>query len=196
MRLATKYGSTSRYPPRPSVSPKNLVNSLVQETQASRRALDVNPSSAGQRNLQPQGAMALARPGWREDAGARKGRKVAKHCVVSLMCGSGGSKSRFAQAAGAEPAGQTRNEKLHAVVVRSTFQVKMLKSRYVRATFGRPHVEKVHAVVERSSFGSENVKSTTCSDHFLTIRRRFDVQKMIYSHFKFDLPTRDLCLDS
>ena len=37
-----------------------------QKTQASRRALDVNPSSAGQRNLQPQRAMALARPGWRE----------------------------------------------------------------------------------------------------------------------------------
>ena len=40
-----------------------------------------------------------------EDAGARKG-KVAKHCVVLMFCGSGGSKSRLAKAAGAEPAGQ------------------------------------------------------------------------------------------
>ena len=27
-----------------------------------------------------------------EDAGARKGRKVAKHCVFPMFCGSGGSK--------------------------------------------------------------------------------------------------------
>ena len=57
----------------------------------------------------------------KEDAGARKGRKVAKHCVCPMICGSGGSKSRLAKAAGAEPCGQMRDEKLHAVVVRSTF---------------------------------------------------------------------------
>ena len=38
----------------------------------------------------------------REDAGARKGRKVAKHSVLPLFCGSGGSKGRLAKAAGAE----------------------------------------------------------------------------------------------
>ena len=57
----------------------------------------------------------------REDAGARKGRKVAKHCVFPKICGSGGSTSRLAKAAGAEPPGQLRDEKLHAVVARSTF---------------------------------------------------------------------------
>ena len=57
----------------------------------------------------------------KEDAGARKGRKVAKHCVFQMICGSGGSKSRLAKAAGAEPAGQMRDEKLHAVVAGSTF---------------------------------------------------------------------------
>ena len=57
----------------------------------------------------------------REDAGARKGRKVAKHGVFPVVCGSGGSKSRLAKAAGAETSGQMRNEKLHAVVARSTF---------------------------------------------------------------------------
>ena len=35
----------------------------------------------------------------KEDAGARKGRKVAIHCVFSWFCGSGGSKSRLAKAA-------------------------------------------------------------------------------------------------
>ena len=58
----------------------------------------------------------------KEDADARKGRKVAKHCVFPMICGSGGSKSRLAKAAGAEPAGQMRNEKLHSVVARSTFR--------------------------------------------------------------------------
>ena len=57
----------------------------------------------------------------RQDAGARKGRKVAIHCVFPMICGSGGSKSNLAKAAGAEPAGQMRDQKLRAVVARSTF---------------------------------------------------------------------------
>ena len=52
----------------------------------------------------------------KEDPGARKGRKV-----FPMICGSGGSKSRLTKAAGAEPAGQLRDEKLHAVVAPSTF---------------------------------------------------------------------------
>ena len=55
----------------------------------------------------------------KEDAGARKGRKVAKHCVFSWFCGSGGLKSRLAKAAGAETSGEMRDQKLHAVVARS-----------------------------------------------------------------------------
>jgi len=43
------------------------------------------------------------------------GRKVAKHCVFPMICGSGGSKSRLAKAAGARPAGQIRDEKLHDI---------------------------------------------------------------------------------
>ena len=58
----------------------------------------------------------------KEDAGARKGRKVAKHCVFLWFYGSGGLKSRLAKAAGAETSGEMRDEKLHAVVVRSRFR--------------------------------------------------------------------------
>jgi len=49
--------------------------------------------------------------------------KVGKtrNTVFPMICGSGGSKSRLAKAAGAEPAGQMRDENLHAVVARSTF---------------------------------------------------------------------------
>ena len=57
----------------------------------------------------------------KEDPGARKGRKVAERGVFPMICGSGGSKSRLAKAAGAEPAGQMRDEKVHAVVARSIF---------------------------------------------------------------------------
>ena len=57
----------------------------------------------------------------KEDAGARKGKEVAIHCVFPMICGSGRSKSRLAKAAGAEPSGQMRDQKLHAAVARSTF---------------------------------------------------------------------------
>ena len=64
----------------------------------------------------------------KEDAGARKGRKVAKHYVLPMICGSRGSKSLLTKAAGAEPCGQMRDEKLHAVVARSTFPSQNVKS--------------------------------------------------------------------
>ena len=57
----------------------------------------------------------------KEDADVRKGRKVAKHYVFPMVCGSGGLKSRLAKAAGAETSGEMRDEKLHAVVARSRF---------------------------------------------------------------------------
>ena len=58
----------------------------------------------------------------KKNADARKGRKVAKHCVFPIICGSEGSKSRFAKVAGTESAGQMSNERLHAVVARNTFR--------------------------------------------------------------------------
>ena len=51
------------------------------------------------------------------------------HCVFPMICGSGGSKSRLAKAAGAEPAGQRRDEKLHAVVARRTFRSQNVNTR-------------------------------------------------------------------
>ena len=53
----------------------------------------------------------------------------------SMICGSGGSKSRLAKAAGAEPSGRMRNEKLHGVVTQSTFA-----SQNVQDTSGSEHV--------------------------------------------------------
>ena len=40
------------------------------------------------------------------------------------------------------------------------FEVKMYKTRQLRATFESYDVEKLHAVVARSAFSSENVQKT------------------------------------
>ena len=62
---------------------------------------------------------------WRKSEESRcrsaKGRKVAIDFVFPMIDGSGGSKSRLAKAAGAGPAGQMKDEALHAVLARSTF---------------------------------------------------------------------------
>ena len=63
--------------------------------------------------------------------------KSRNTCFFSMICGSGGSKSRLAKAAGAEPAGQMRDEKLHAPLWREAhFEVKMYKAHHSRTTFG------------------------------------------------------------
>ena len=77
--------------------------------------------------------------------------------VFFQRCGAP-PKSRLAKAAGAEPAGQMRHEKVHAVVARSTW--KMDKTPEDRTSFGSCDVEKVHDVVARSTFGSQNVQNT------------------------------------
>ena len=89
-------------------------------------------SRAGQRQREEEDQKRKSQK--KEDADARKGRKVAKHCVFPMIWGSGGSKSRLAKAAGAEPAGQMRGEKVHAVVARSTFG-----SQNVQNTRGSDH---------------------------------------------------------
>ena len=137
----------------------------------------------------------------KEDAGARKGRIVAIHCVFPMICGSGGSKSKLAKAAGAEPAGQMRDKKLHAVVARGTLPSqnvqgtpfsdhfwkwrcrksvrrcgakRIFKSKRTKHTNVGPllEVEMSKSARRWSTFPSENVKSTTCSDHFLSFRCR------------------------
>ena len=76
-----------------------------------------------------------------------------------MICGSGGSKSRLAKAAGAEPAGQMRDEKLHRCGAKHISKSKCYKTHHCRTTFGSCDVEKVHAVVARSTFQSQNVKT-------------------------------------
>ena len=96
----------------------------------------------------------------KEDANARKGRKVAKHCVFPMICGSGGSKSRLAKAAGAEPAGQMRDEKLHAVVARSTF-----RSQNVQNTPGPDHFWQLRCRKSARRCGAKHISKSKCTKH-------------------------------
>ena len=111
---------------------------------------------------------------------ARLKSRVAKRCVFPLFCGSGGSKSRLAKAASAEPSGRKKDQKMHVAVGRGTLpsqnvksttrwkhfwtcrkkctrlwrevrcQVKMLKTHKVRRTFERWAVQKVHAAAREA----------------------------------------------
>ena len=73
----------------------------------------------------------------KEDADARKGRKVAKHCVFPMICGSGGSKSSLAKAAGAEPSGQMRDEIARFSGANHISKSKCTKQYHSRTTSGR-----------------------------------------------------------
>ena len=94
------------------------------------------------------------------DADARKGRKVEKQCVFPMIWGSGGSKSRLAKAAGAEPAGQMRDEKLHAVVARSTFP-----SQNVQNTPCSDHFWKLRCRKSARRCGAKRISKSTCTKH-------------------------------
>ena len=90
----------------------------------------------------------------------RKGRKVAKHCVFPMIWGSGGSKSRLAKAAGAEPAGQMRDEKVHAVVARSTFG-----SQNVQSTPFSDHFWKLRCRKSARRCGAKHILKSKCTKH-------------------------------
>ena len=96
----------------------------------------------------------------KEDADARKDRKVAIHCVFPMICGSGGSKSRLAKAAGAEPAGQMRHEKVHTVVARSTFP-----SQNGQNTRGADHFWKLRCRKSARRCGAKHILKSKCAKH-------------------------------
>ena len=96
----------------------------------------------------------------KEDADARKGGKVAKHCVFPMICGSGGLKSRLAKAAGAEPSGQTRDEKLHAVVAQS-----ICPSQNVQDTPWSDHFWKLRCRKSACRCSAKHISKSKCTKH-------------------------------
>ena len=99
-----------------------------------------------------------------------------------MIWGSGGSKSRLAKAAGAEPAGQMIMKSCTPLWREAHFEVKMYKTHHCRTTFGSCDVEKVHAVVARSTFPSQNVQNTPLSDHFWKLRCRKSARRCGAKH--------------
>ena len=94
----------------------------------------------------------------KEDPGARKDRKKKRHCIFPMVCGSGGSKSRLAKAAGADPAGQMKDEKLHAVVARSTFA-----SEKAQSTSRSEHILKLRCRNNARRCGAEHSSKSKCT---------------------------------
>ena len=110
-----------------------------------------------------------------------------------MICGSGGSKGRLAKAAGGEPCGQMRDEKLHAVVARSTFRSQnvqntptsehfwKLRCRKIASRCGAKHISKskfkIHHV--QSTFGSWDVEKL----HAGVARSTFPSQNSKYTMF-------------
>ena len=62
------------------------------------------------------------------------------------------------------------------------FEVKMYKTHQRRTTFGSWDVEKVHAVGARSTLRSQNVQSTSVSDHFWKLRCRKSARRCGAKH--------------
>ena len=79
-----------------------------------------------------------------------------------MIWGSGGSKSRLAKAAGAEPAGQMRDEKLHAVVARSTFP-----SQNVQNTPGADHFWQLRCPKSARRCGAKHISKSKCTKHIM-----------------------------
>ena len=77
-----------------------------------------------------------------------------------MIWGSGGSKSRLAKAAGAEPAGQMRDEKLHAVVARSTFP-----SQNVQNTPCTDHFWRFRCRKSARRCGAKHISKSKCTKH-------------------------------
>ena len=77
-----------------------------------------------------------------------------------MICGSGGSKSRLAKAAGAEPAGQMRHEKVHAVVAWSTFP-----SQNVQNTSASDHFWKLRCRKSARRCGAKHISKSKCTKH-------------------------------
>ena len=101
-----------------------------------------------------------------EDAGARKGRKVAKHCVFPSICGSGGLKSRLAKAAGAEQSGQMRDAKLP----RRCGAKRISKSKCTKHTMFGPLLE-VELSKSAGRCGAKHISKSKCTKH--TVRTTF-----------------------
>ena len=94
----------------------------------------------------------------KEDADGKVGKSRNIVFFQWFVCGSGGSKSRLAKAAGAEPSGQMRDEKVHAVVAGSTFP-----SQNVQNTPGSDHFWKLRCPKSARRCGAKHISKSKCT---------------------------------
>ena len=86
--------------------------------------------------------------------------RKSRNTVFSWFCGSGGLKSRLAKVSGAETSGEMRDEKLHAVVARSTF-----RSQNVQSTPGPEHFWKLGCRKSARRCGAKHILKSKCTKH-------------------------------
>ena len=77
-----------------------------------------------------------------------------------MICGSEGSRSRLAKAAGAEPSGEMRDEKLHAIVARCRFGSQKCKS-----TSASDHFWKSRCSKSARRCGAKHISKSKCTKH-------------------------------
>jgi hypothetical protein len=89
-----------------------------------------------------------------------KVRKSRNAVFFPMIWGSGGSKSRLTKAASAETSGAMKDEKLHAVVARSTFG-----SQNVENTSAPDHFWKLRFRKSARRSGAKHIWKSKCAKH-------------------------------
>ena len=99
----------------------------------------------------------------KKDPGARKGRKVPKHCVFQWLMAPEGRKVGSLKRRVRSQLARWEMKNCTPLWREVHFQVKMYKAHLARTTFGSCDVGKVHADVARSTFPSQN--AIKCTKH-------------------------------
>ena len=114
----------------------------------------------------------------KEDPGAQKGRKVAKHCVFPMICGSGGSKRRLKRRVQSQLA-RWEMKNCTPLWREAHFQIKMYKSAFRSCDVEQ---DRKSARSSRSTFRSQKCKKLTVSEHFWKLRCRKSARRCGAKH--------------
>ena len=109
----------------------------------------------------------------KEEAGARKGRKVGIHCVFfQWLVAPEGRKEGSLKRRVRSHLARWEIKNCTPLWREAHFQVKMYKTSQLRSALKSWAVEKVQAIVARSTLPNQNGQNTPGSDHFWKLRCR------------------------
>ena len=111
----------------------------------------------------------------KEDAGARKGRKVGKHCSFFNDVAPEGWKVGSLKRRVRSQLARWEMKNCTPLWREAHFEVKMYKTHHSRTTFGSWDFEKAHAVVARSTFPSQKIKKNNGYGALLDVQISFRV---------------------